>query len=41
MIETEIQDYSQRHTSAESELLSELRHKTMSEREDKKMLSGF
>jgi caffeoyl-CoA O-methyltransferase len=44
MIETikpEIQDYANRFTSAESELLSELRKKTFSERADKSMISGL
>lgn len=41
MINQEIQDYASRFTSVESELLTELREKTMSERADKSMLSGF
>lgn len=41
MIKAEIQDYSQRFTSAESPLLTEIREKTLSERADKNMLSGF
>lgn len=41
MINQEIQDYAQRSTSQENELLTELRHKTMAERADKNMLSGF
>ncbi|MBX7172908.1 MAG: O-methyltransferase [Pyrinomonadaceae bacterium] len=41
MIETNIQDYANRHTSPQSELLDELLQKTYSERADKNMLSGF
>jgi caffeoyl-CoA O-methyltransferase len=41
MIDKQIQDYSQRFTSAESPLLTEIREKTFSERADKNMLSGF
>lgn len=41
MIDQELQDYAQRFTSTENELLTELRLKTMSERADKNMLSGF
>ncbi len=41
MIDEKIQDYAERHTSAESELLRELRRKTYDERADKSMLSGF
>ncbi len=41
MINQEIQDYAQRSTSQENELLTELRQKTMAERADKNMLSGF
>jgi caffeoyl-CoA O-methyltransferase len=41
MIDEQIQDYAQRHTSPESELLTELLQKTYSERADKTMLSGF
>jgi caffeoyl-CoA O-methyltransferase len=41
MIDTEIQDYAQRHTSPESDLLTELLQKTYAERADKSMLSGF
>lgn len=37
----QIQSYAERHTSAESELLAELRGKTERERPDKLMLSGF
>lgn len=41
IIATEIQDYAERHTSAESDLLTRLLHKTYAERTDKAMLSGF
>jgi predicted O-methyltransferase YrrM len=41
MIDEKIQNYAERHTSAESDLLSELLEKTYAEREDKSMLSGF
>jgi caffeoyl-CoA O-methyltransferase len=41
MIDEKIQNYAERHTSAESELLTELLRKTYSERSDKSMLSGF
>jgi caffeoyl-CoA O-methyltransferase len=41
MIDENIQSYAERHTSAESELLTELLQKTYSERADKSMLSGF
>ena len=41
MIDEQIQDYAQRHTSPESDLLTELLHKTYAERADKAMLSGF
>ncbi len=41
MIETNIQDYANRHTSVQSELLEELLQKTYGERADKNMLSGF
>ncbi len=41
MINPEIQDYSQRFTSGESELLEEIRLFTNSNRNDKNMLSGF
>ncbi|MDQ3322693.1 MAG: O-methyltransferase [Acidobacteriota bacterium] len=37
----EIQNYAERHTSAESEVLEKLRGKTFGERADKSMLSGF
>jgi caffeoyl-CoA O-methyltransferase len=41
MIDKQIQDYAQRHTSPESDLLTELLQKTYSELADKAMLSGF
>lgn len=41
MIETKIQEYAERYTSGESEVLRELREKTFAERSDKAMLSGF
>jgi caffeoyl-CoA O-methyltransferase len=41
IIKPEIQDYAERHSSAESEVLATLREKTFSERNDKSMLSGF
>lgn len=41
IVANEIQDYVERHTSAENELLTELLEKTYSERSDKSMLSGF
>ena len=41
MIKTEIQDYANRFTSLQNELLEELSQKTYSERADKNMLSGF
>jgi caffeoyl-CoA O-methyltransferase len=41
MIDEKIQQYAERHTSAESDLLTELLRKTYSERADKSMLSGF
>jgi caffeoyl-CoA O-methyltransferase len=44
MIETvrpEIQNYAEKHTSDESEVLRRLREKTFGERDDKSMLSGF
>lgn len=40
-ISEEIQNYAEKHTSAESSLLTELLEKTYSERADKSMLSGF
>lgn len=41
MIDENIQNYAEAHTSAESDLLTELLQKTYSERSDKSMLSGF
>jgi len=41
MIAKEIQDYAEKFTSAESEVLRELREKTYATRDDKAMLSGF
>ncbi|HRH46278.1 MAG TPA: class I SAM-dependent methyltransferase [Pyrinomonadaceae bacterium] len=41
MINTEIQEYANRFTSPQSELLKELLEKTYGERADKSMLSGF
>lgn len=41
MINNEIQDYANRLTSTQSELLEELLQKTIGERSDKKMISGF
>jgi predicted O-methyltransferase YrrM len=41
IVSSEIQEYAERHTSAESGLLTELLEKTYSERDDKSMLSGF
>lgn len=41
MIDEKIQNYAENHTSAESELLTELLQKTYGERSDKSMLSGF
>ena len=41
IVSPEIQDYAEKHTSAESEVLAELREKTFRERDDKSMLSGF
>jgi predicted O-methyltransferase YrrM len=41
MIDHRIQGYAERFTSAESEILGELRAKTFSERDDKAMLSGL
>jgi predicted O-methyltransferase YrrM len=41
IVAPEIQDYAENHTSAESEVLAELRQKTFVERADKSMLSGF
>lgn len=41
MIDEQIQNYAEKHTSAESALLTELLNKTYAERSDKSMLSGF
>ncbi len=41
LINKEIQDYAEKHTSPQSDLLTELLQKTYSERADKSMLSGF
>ena len=41
IVSPEIQNYAERHTSFESEILTELREKTFAERDDKSMLSGF
>ena len=41
MIDEKIQDYAEKFTSGESEILRELREKTFGERSDKAMLSGF
>ncbi len=41
IINSEIQDYAEKYTSPESDLLTELLQKTYSERDDKSMLSGF
>ncbi len=41
IINKEIQVYAEKHTSPESDLLTELLQKTYSERADKSMLSGF
>jgi caffeoyl-CoA O-methyltransferase len=41
IINSEIQIYAEQHSSAESDLLSELSRKTDAERADKAMLSGF
>jgi caffeoyl-CoA O-methyltransferase len=41
IVSSEIQDYAERYTSAESDLLTGLLEKTYSERSDKSMLSGF
>lgn len=41
MIDEEIQDYAEKYTSGESEILRQLREKTFGERDDKAMLSGF
>ena len=41
MIDEKIQNYAEKFTSDESEILRELREKTFAERNDKSMLSGF
>lgn len=41
MIDEKIQNYAEKHTSEESEILRKLREKTYGERNDKNMLSGF
>ena len=41
IVSTEIQNYAEKYTSAESEVLRALREKTEGERDDKSMLSGF
>lgn len=41
IIAPEIQDYAEKFTSGESEVLRKLREKTFDERDDKAMLSGF
>lgn len=41
IINSEIQNYAENHTSEESEILRELREKTYAERNDQMMLSGF
>lgn len=41
MIDEKIQNYAERHTSDESDVLRRLREKTFGERSDKSMLSGF
>jgi caffeoyl-CoA O-methyltransferase len=41
MISEKIQNYAEKYTSAESDVLRELREKTFGERDDKAMLSGF
>jgi len=41
IVAAEIQDYAEKYTSAESDILTELREKTFAERDDKSMLSGF
>ncbi|MDQ3634142.1 MAG: O-methyltransferase [Acidobacteriota bacterium] len=41
IINSNIQNYAEKYTSDESEILIELRGKTFGEREDKNMLSGF
>ncbi|MGI8789085.1 MAG: O-methyltransferase [Pyrinomonadaceae bacterium] len=41
IVSSEIQNYAEKYTSAESEVLQTLREKTFGERDDKAMLSGF
>lgn len=41
MIDEQIQNYAENHTSAESDLLTELLEKTYTTRNDRQMLSGF
>ncbi len=41
IVSPEVQDYAEKYTSAESEVLEKLREKTFGERADKSMLSGF
>jgi len=41
LIQTEIQNYAEKFTSEENEILRRLRRKTFGERDDKSMLSGF
>ena len=41
MIAKQIQNYAEKFTSGESEILRELREKTLAERTDRQMLSGF
>jgi len=41
IVDSEIQNYAERYTSDESNLLKELREKTFGERDDKNMLSGL
>lgn len=41
IINSDIQNYAEKYTSDESEVLKELRHKTFAERGDKNMLSGL
>jgi caffeoyl-CoA O-methyltransferase len=41
IVNPEIQNYAEKYTSDESDLLRELRRKTFEERDDKSMLSGF
>ncbi len=41
IINSDIENYAEKYTSDESEVLQELRHKTHNERDDDNMLSGF